>query len=208
MFSLFIIPEEHPEPEPAVEDIDSAADIDPILLTSFLHDAANAIAVLEAWIGKEAAGSDEDLSHLLITLHGMKSALANIGETELAQVAGLLNDAGKQGDMTIINRDVPVFLKTLQDLVQKLVLDESCDSTDDDADYLRNKLETVVKLCSVYSRKEIMDILDELGQSKCSRQMRLTLQNISSAVLYSDFEEAAKIASSYAASLVGLTAKV
>ncbi len=177
------------------------------VVSAFLMDAAATITALETWLrDKEPI----DFPQLMTSVHGLKSALANIGEITLSNTAAELENTGKNEDTAHTRSIGAAFLKELRALVGRLDLDKTgeSDGEDEELDVLRAKFESIAGMCENFNRKGITDILDELEQTKHSRQTRLATQSIASAVLYSDYDGAAKIASSYAASLYWLAEKV
>ncbi len=169
----------------------AAPGLDPMLLSSFTRDARKAVNVLEKWSGSE---DPERLRQFTITVHGMKSALANIGETELSSIAGALELAGKEGNVARIDETCPGFIARLRALIER---NSPGESDGDDTPLLKSKLLDIKELCGRYDRKGTMDILMELSAS-CSRKTRDALERISEAVLHSNFEEAGEIAANYA----------
>ncbi|MDR2729067.1 MAG: hypothetical protein LBB56_08025, partial [Chitinispirillales bacterium] len=58
--------------------------------------------MLEEIGAKEGAPGEEDLRNYVINTHGMKSALANIGQAALSDVAKGLEQSGRDGDTGLI----------------------------------------------------------------------------------------------------------
>jgi len=85
----------------------------PRLLKFFCKDAENAVATLR----KTVESGDAKL--FTITAHAMKSALANVGETEASQLAAALENVGRSGDMGYISENVDEFIQTLESLIEK-----------------------------------------------------------------------------------------
>ncbi|MCL2472202.1 MAG: ATP-binding protein, partial [Treponema sp.] len=69
--------------------------IDPKLVKFFIRDASKALAVLEKIYPNDGVYNAEDLKAYIINVHGMKSALIHIGETELSSVAAKLERDGR-----------------------------------------------------------------------------------------------------------------
>ena len=173
-------------------------DADRALYASFARDAKKAIAALRD-LPTETA-TEDDWRKFTITVHGMKSALANIGEAELSAAAKELESAGENKDVEHIRRDAPSFLDRLSALVENAASRDS-GGADEDITYLRDRLLAVAEKCEDYDRKGASDILSELEAKQCSPQTRDTLDRIMEAVLHSDFEEAGELASNYATGL-------
>jgi HPt (histidine-containing phosphotransfer) domain-containing protein len=56
----------------------------------------------------------------VITVHGMKSALARAGETELSALASKLEQAGKMRDTSVMLSETPRFVDGLRDLIKRI----------------------------------------------------------------------------------------
>lgn len=182
--------------------------LDPMLVSSFVRDAKKAIAVLESFDKAPVHSLDDEvlescIQQFTISVHGMKSALANIGERALSAVAKQLEAAGKRRDTAVIVRQMPDFLQELRVLVEKLAPENDVHeaTTSDDVPDLREKLNAIVALCEDYERKGVMDILGELAKENLPGKTRETLESIQEAVLHSDFDEAAQLAVDYVTAL-------
>jgi len=86
---------------------------DPRLLKFFCQDAEEAIVTLRETV------KNGDAKLFTICVHAMKSALANIGETEASGIAAALESVGKSGDMSYISENIEEFIQTLESLVAK-----------------------------------------------------------------------------------------
>jgi CheY-like chemotaxis protein len=165
--------------------------LDAMIISSFIRDARKALSVLQ--------DPEADMQRFTITAHGMKSALANIGETTLSARAKELEFAGQAGDISRAKKDTPSFLNDLNALLEKYAQPEA--DADEDASLLREKLALIIEMCEEYDRKGATDIIAELNKGSCSKQTRETLDKITEAGLHSEFEEAAELALQYANSL-------
>jgi signal transduction histidine kinase/CheY-like chemotaxis protein len=84
------------------------------LLETFRRDAEAGFALLEKM-------PDEDSLRSFTTLvHALKSALANIGATDLSQAAALLEEAGREADLPAIHSELPPFQEKLAVLVTQI----------------------------------------------------------------------------------------
>jgi HPt (histidine-containing phosphotransfer) domain-containing protein len=169
------------------------AGLDAMIISSFIRDARKALTVLQ--------NPEADMQRFTITAHGMKSALANIGETALSNRAKELESAGKAGDAARAKKDTPSFLNDLNALLEKYAHPEAEAGVKEDTRLLRERLALIVEMCEDYDRKGATDIISELNNGPCSAQTRQALDKIMEAVLHSEFEEAAALALQYANSL-------
>ncbi|MCL2109459.1 MAG: response regulator, partial [Oscillospiraceae bacterium] len=170
-----------------------AKSIDPRLLEPFLRDARKTASLIET-----CGYTGQDLQVFTIAVHGVKSALAGIGEAELSKEAYALEQAAKRQDVSELKNSAPEFLLKLQSLIEKYEA-ENDDSEDDIFDtaamaILAEKLSAVKDLCESYNRKEILDTLAEIEAAKLQKTAKNYLQKIKEAVLHSEFEDAANTA--------------
>ncbi len=91
--------------------------INPVLLSFFVKDAANAIPILESALADIDTISEEDIQLYAVTAHGMKSALVNIGKMELSQLAYTLEKAGKAQDKDIIKQQTQELIDGLKKII-------------------------------------------------------------------------------------------
>ncbi|MDR0466817.1 MAG: response regulator, partial [Deltaproteobacteria bacterium] len=95
------------------------ASMDPQLAKIFLRDAAKALSALGALCEQQVPFNDEDIQTYVINVHGMKSALANIGEPELSSFALRLEQAGRARDTATMTTETPSFLSALRAVTEK-----------------------------------------------------------------------------------------
>ena len=175
---------------------------DPELLEFFAQDAERAIAALEAICLNEYRRTD-DMQMYTITVHGMKSALANIGQTELSAFALKLEEAGREKNIELMFNETPVFLEALRALVEQVKPkdDEGGEAEDEEADdvraYLREKMLAIEAACAVYDKKTAKDAVNELKQKKWSRPTKELLNTITEHLLHSEFDEASTVVKNY-----------
>ncbi len=162
----------------------------PQILKFFVKDAEKAIVTL-----RETAESG-DIKLFTITAHAMKSALANVGETEASGVAAALEDVGRNGDMEFISANIGDFIKTLELLVEKFG-DAGVDNVDndnaaEDTDYLAEQLRIIKTACQDYDDDAAYAALDRLKEGRWRRSTAKSLEEIRDALfIFSDFDGAA-----------------
>jgi len=86
----------------------------------FVMDAENALNVLNELKPKLHNLNDEELELFVITVHGMKTAFANINEKKLSEEALKLEQAGDKRDFDLIVNETPAFIETLQSLLNRI----------------------------------------------------------------------------------------
>jgi PAS domain S-box-containing protein len=92
----------------------------PRLLKIFVKDIEKTILTLDE-ISKNKFRRDADKQTYITNVHGMKSAVANIGEMELSAFANKLEQAGRMDDTDKILSETPLFIEKLQELVKKII---------------------------------------------------------------------------------------
>ena len=161
----------------------------------FMRDAEKTLVTLEAMHANQYR-RDNDVRMFIITVHAIKSALANIGKTELSALAYRLEQAGRAGDTAVMLADTPVFLDGLRAAIEKITPpeeDEDGRMADDPAD-LRAKLSAIQASCAAYDSKAARDALAALRQKAWPRHIREQLDVVAGHLLHSEFEEAAGVA--------------
>jgi HPt (histidine-containing phosphotransfer) domain-containing protein len=132
------------------------------LAAAAVLDIKNAISVLEEIHAEGYGGPKNEL--FVTTVHGMKSALANIGEAELSSVAWNLETAGEKGDLILLAAKTPAFIKKLQALLQKLKRPKAEGETESgDMGFLKDKLEEIKAACAAFDMDAAKAVLDDLN---------------------------------------------
>jgi len=177
--------------------------VDPELRAIFARDAAKTIATLEKIYEKREHFEDEDIQLYVINVHAMKSALANIGETNLSELARRLETSGRERNITVMTDETPFFLDKLRTLIEKLkpgeedANDNDGEITDEDRAYLRERLLMFRAACTVYEKKAAKDVLLELKQKSWPRSVKEMLDVLLEHLLHSEFDEAASMVRDY-----------
>jgi HPt (histidine-containing phosphotransfer) domain-containing protein len=165
----------------------------------FTKDAEKAIDILER-IHTNNYRRVDDIQMYVINIHAMKSALANIGETELSTAASRLEEAGRGQNIILISEETPAFLTALRMVVEKIrsnkddAVNETDDISHDDLVYLHEKLAVIWEACTKYDKKTAKDTLAQLRQKAWPRAVGELLSDIAEQMLHSEFAKAAKLA--------------
>ncbi|MCL1848850.1 MAG: ATP-binding protein [Clostridiales bacterium] len=112
----------------STHDVPTRHALSPQLIETFLWDARGAVTkVGEILAELEESGTigSEGQDVFTVTAHGMKSALANVGESALSAVAAGLEQASRAGRIESILSDAPAFLLSLQSVIDRLTLPAS-----------------------------------------------------------------------------------
>jgi CheY-like chemotaxis protein len=170
----------------------------------FIRDAEKSIGILESICQKQGHYEDEDIQNHIINSHSMKSALANIGETELSNFALKLEEAGRKKDIEEISKETPVFLFALRAIIEKIkpyIRNNDNETTDNisggDREYLLEKLAFMREACVGNNKKDAKETLARLRQKQWRRPVNELLDTLAVHLLHSEFMEAAELAGDY-----------
>ena len=168
--------------------------LNPRFAEIFARDANKSLETLGSICESGDYRGDNNLRQYTISVHGMKSALANIKETELSAFALKLETAAREGNFEIIESQTPVFLNSLRAFVEEIAPSPGAagdESADGDTPLLREKLLAIKSACEDYDESAADDALSELNKNAWSPQTRQLLNDIAGHLLHSDFDEAA-----------------
>jgi signal transduction histidine kinase/DNA-binding response OmpR family regulator/HPt (histidine-containing phosphotransfer) domain-containing protein len=174
--------------------------IDPQLAEIFARDGEKAAAVLKSLLQNNLR-DEEDIHMYIINVHAMKSALANIGESELSAAALRLEQAGREKDMTVMKAETNTFLDRLRGIIAKIKPKDADNEPSEDADeaiaFLREKLIIIREACAEFEKKTAKNALGELREKTWSHNTRELLNKIAEHLLHSEFDNAAALADEY-----------
>ncbi|MDR3000256.1 MAG: transporter substrate-binding domain-containing protein [Fibromonadaceae bacterium] len=163
---------------------------DAILYSTFAKDAKKALPTFEWTLKNIDSISDDDLQLFSIKVHGIKSALANIGKTEASKLAFTLENAGKKHDKAVIKAQTQRLIDTLQVIVSEIeAREDAIADHDENPEYLRKQLEVIKEACTYYNIKAACAALDNLKEMSWTRETKVFLEKIEEHLLQSDFEE-------------------
>ena len=181
-------------------EVNQDTSVNPQLAEIFVRDAEKAILLLDNIYHNKCRRAD-DISMLVINVHAMKSALANIGEQQLSDEALKLETAGRERNIDIILNEIPVFLNALQEVVDKnkpKTDDSNIETVDENSqeykNFLREKLIIMQAACARYDKKLAKETLAELKEVSWSPLIRERLNYMAEHLLHSDFEEVSNTA--------------
>jgi HPt (histidine-containing phosphotransfer) domain-containing protein len=171
--------------------------VNPLLAENFARDASKSIAALEVINEKQGAYDNEDMRMYIVHVHGMKSVLANVGEAGLSALAGKLEQAGRDKDISLITAKTGAFLDALRRAVERFAPKEEQaggEATDEELAYLREKLLAVKEACEVYDKKTAKDAINMLREKIWPLPIRELLNAMAEHLLNGDFEEVSSTA--------------
>jgi CheY-like chemotaxis protein len=94
--------------------------IDENLIKAVALDIGYAVTALNGMLMEINQSHEADMDLFTTTAHGVKSALLNIGETELSKKAHMLEQAGESKDKAVVLAETPGFIHALQILLDSL----------------------------------------------------------------------------------------
>jgi CheY-like chemotaxis protein len=162
------------------------------LVSAVVRDAENAILVLEDILKNINDGTDVDLLLYTTTVHGMKSPLANLGETVLSRRAHILEQAGSIQDFDVILDETPDFINALQIFINNSnppAADNDTNASEDDIMILRDKLNEIQSACKAYDIKTAKIVLSELKNKTWPKETIDKINEISWELTRGDFNK-------------------
>jgi signal transduction histidine kinase/CheY-like chemotaxis protein/HPt (histidine-containing phosphotransfer) domain-containing protein len=166
--------------------------VDLQLAEYFLRDAKKAVNALNK-IYENNCRRTEDIPTFIINVHALKSALANVGESELSNEALKLEQIGRDKNIDLILSSIPAFIENLNKVIEKLSPAEEDLSEDVDLAFLKEKLDTILNACASYDKKTAKEALLELKKKNHPKEIKEMLSAISERLLHSEFDEAAEL---------------
>ena len=116
----------------------------------------------------------ENWNDYRIEVHGLKSALGNIGAQVLSDVAKTLEHAAIEKDLKTIEDGTPLFLRNLHDLAVQLTLilghkQPVAEVTGADEDNVKLQLERLERFIEEWESERALEVLAKLPASKLDR---------------------------------------
>ncbi|MCL1904179.1 MAG: Hpt domain-containing protein [Oscillospiraceae bacterium] len=152
------------------------------LMQSFGRDAQKAIDSLND------AQKNDDIQLMITAFHAMKSALANIGQTEKSEKAIALEKAGKEGNKEYIAENIKQFIETLRGLIpveNAAAPNNGEESVSEDTAFITERLTSVKAACDDYNYGLAESLLNELLNKRLRSKTRELLTETKD-LLYSD----------------------
>jgi len=166
--------------------------VDQQLAVIFSRDAKKAADILEKCLKKNF--KDEDDIHLyIINIHSMKSALANIGKTDLSATALRLEQAGRGKDINVMLTETQSFIDDLRITIEEIKPKNNITGEDmEDSLILLNEQLIIIKnACSSLDKKTAKSTLNKLMENSWSSKTTDLLNAIAEHLLHSEFDNAA-----------------
>jgi HPt (histidine-containing phosphotransfer) domain-containing protein len=160
--------------------------------TTVVRNFESSIAILEEIYNEINSNPDVDIELYTITVHGTKGALANIGETDLSDIANKLEQAGDRKDIAVIISDTPSFIESLRLLITKYKPKEKVESAEvsnDDMAFLLEKLNEIKQACEGYDMSEAEAVFENLRIKTWSHEVNILLDEIAENLLCGKLKE-------------------
>jgi CheY-like chemotaxis protein len=179
---------------PLAQSTQLAHTVDDELLGLFIKDAKNAVTIVSEVYENIEAATPEEWQSFSINVHAMKSALANIDESEMSNTAEILVEAGKNHDKAVLHAEAESFIKELQSIIARIDFKTGGDDVkfDSDPELLAEKLEYIIGACEDYDNLAIEKALLKLKEKQWSSETKELLDKIAEHVLHSEFELASE----------------
>ena len=159
------------------------------LCNFFVRDSENAVNILE-----NIKIDDFEIELYITTIHGMKSALANIGENELSAFAKKLEYAGRDRNYEVLINETQSFINALKYSIEKYKPSQNNireEIPPEDIKYLREKIYEIKTACLDLDKTKAKLSLIELKSKSWSGNIHDVLEKISVLLLHSEFKEIA-----------------
>jgi hypothetical protein len=163
------------------------------LMAAVAKDIGNALSVLEEILPGINNPDAADIKLFTTIVHGLKSPLINVGETELSSTALRLEQAGNSGDIEVISSETPAFMRSLRSLADKhkpKERDDTGEISPDDLIFLRSRLNGIKTACERIKKKDAKAALDELNQKAWPRATNDLLDELTEHLLHGEFKKA------------------
>ena len=172
------------------------------VMAAVIRESNKTITMLESIIQQETIDK-KTLEALTIQAHGIKGAFAGIDSCqECSELAGILEQAGLNGDIKTIKALLPEFLRNLEDIIDIAKKDELQKQhlTSDDVNVDTDSIELCEQLVFIKEACEIFDIdsadtaIINLKQKKHSQETTEAINNIERCLLHGNYDEAIDLA--------------
>ena len=177
-------------------------EISPKLFEVFCRDAEKAAATLRKIFTENQLQCQSGIKSFTTTVHGMKSALANIGEKEKSALALELELASRNDNIEFVIANIESFIEMLETMIKDLTdkglalqktVQADTDITEDTV-FLKEQLLIIKTACENYDDTQAYITLDLLKKKSWKTETSVSLERLRDILfLDSDFEEAASL---------------
>jgi len=165
----------------------------------FVRDAEKSYGILNDIIKDGSIAEPQKLRSYITQVHGLRSALANVKNHELATFAGNLEHLANENEFVTIAKKSPAFLAKLRDFVDEIRPKSECGDISGDAELFSKKLQEIREACKDYDEITAESALEELESSLWTAEQKELLSKISHNLLLSNFDEIIEISDEFIA---------
>jgi signal transduction histidine kinase/DNA-binding response OmpR family regulator len=162
----------------------------------FVMDAENTLVILKKTLADKDNFVQNNLTEFTTAVHGIKTALANIGEPNASRAALALEEAGRDDQTDELYENIPDFIETLERLIEKHkpaeAPDDDCD-VEEDTPYLHEKLNEIIAGCEKYKIRELKKLVAELKEKTWKRKTAKVIDEISLKLLHGKYKDVISI---------------
>ena len=165
-----------------------------LALRVFSKDAEKSIYKIESTLETDGLQNQSNLRAYTIAVHGMKGALAQIGQMEIAKMASELEELARKSEVPSLYEKTPAFLQELRELVANITASEDIKDAQE-AQYaeeetvVRIKLEAIKQAAEDFDPISIDTTLASIRALQLNNETSQLLQTVSNYLLHSEFEE-------------------
>ena len=162
-----------------------------MLISSFLHDANRESRSLSGLLQKQMF-DEKSFEDFRISVHGLKSACANVGLMDLSELALRLELASKDRDQNYLMTQTPFFLVRLSEAVSEFskrsVPHDEVSSSSIDFELFTTMLLRLAEECEAFNAKKVKETIKQMENMECTARMRGFLSETRQLLLHADFE--------------------
>lgn len=164
--------------------------IPPSLAPFVVRDLTRVIDILEPLMAK-GDWTAEDYKAYTISTHGIKSAVLNVGATELSQFAKELEAAGNAKDNLTIQAKTPGFLVELKHFAHSIggAASAPAEKAKGSGTILRAQCQAIAQAARTYQKKEARDALSVLDKYVWPPDIEETIEQMNDCLPHSHFEK-------------------
>lgn len=167
------------------------------IIMAIISDAENALIILENLLLKINELSEEEKKLYIVTVHGLKSAFANIDERGLSAFAKELETAACNDNTGVLEKETSLFMEELRTLIKKYKPEDEVEISNEDAAFLKEKLLTVKSACEILDKNTANDALEAIIEKEWPKHVYYILDEIATHILHSSFKKAAAAAEGF-----------
>jgi signal transduction histidine kinase/CheY-like chemotaxis protein/HPt (histidine-containing phosphotransfer) domain-containing protein len=165
-----------------------------MVLSVFCKDAADRLPVLQTM------PVTSTLTAFTTYIHAVKSSLATIGAKEISEKAAELEKAGKKKDLPFIEKNLPLFIEQLKNLIKNIYATLELLKTDNE-NAINSLLSApclalfkeLAKTLKARDASEIERIMEELGNMPKDSKTKKAFEQIAGEILMTEYKNALQI---------------